>query len=332
MLVYSCDSLIGDGQWCQWRVPLPLYYTSGDVLPYCAVWSSSLYNVIFTQCETTLICLVSQRNGWMSVLECSIWCRLVLYDEVKRTLTLLPQFLYQHSHCLLTGQLVLRADKTMLLLGATDGNILLVDLSLHIDMISDQSLEHMASSHDPLLMVLNCHQSGVNALRVLGHPTDDSRLTIYSGGDDNCLSVCEVDVCSRKTLSMHKYSQDHSAQITGIAQNCIVYLLNSTTQHYTNCLCLCRSEHCALWVTTCVFNIVFVSYFCTRSSAFDEFVKNSNFNLWFLQLLIWSKSVYKCIHICIDMHVCVCMCGCIYVWIIFDDAWHTLYVWHAMYV
>lgn len=121
----------------------------------------------------------------------------------------------------------------LLVVGSTDGNILLFSVlsypvralgsdftkshtlpvvTARLDLSDSSSPTPCALSTEPYVSVMT-HQSGVNALAVSGQ--SKSRVTVYSGGDDNCMVATEIDLQRSEVLSVQKCHEQHSAQITG---------------------------------------------------------------------------------------------------------------------
>ncbi|XP_067946302.1 tRNA (34-2'-O)-methyltransferase regulator WDR6-like isoform X2 [Watersipora subatra] len=170
----------------------------------------------------TSVPLTTDRH--LLLLACSDGCiRLAVYNDETEHLCVGSTRLYEHSHCLLSLHSCSGTGNPLLLaVSATDGAIILLNLSP--DLIQNQLLCSFPSAQTcqlqpsvsvcPLLTIQS-HQSGVNALT--SSCLFGSKLTLYSGGDDNSVVVSEIDTHERKMLCQQVYSQQHAAQITGIA-------------------------------------------------------------------------------------------------------------------
>lgn len=137
--------------------------------------------------------------------------RLLCLDERISKFSLLPISL-SLEHCPLVLRMkTLLSGQKLLFLGSTDGLIRIYDVTNMCNKIEDCG--ELASSEPELLLILRHHQSGVNGLMVCS--TDDTNLTVCSGGDDNSLVISELSLPSLSVTETRRFSTSHSAQITG---------------------------------------------------------------------------------------------------------------------
>ncbi|KAI7833991.1 WD40-repeat-containing domain protein [Kickxella alabastrina] len=97
---------------------------------------------------------------------------------------------HTHAHCVLSLAVLSYGDSTVLLSGATDGQVILWDVSVYTR--PTPSLSRTGDLGPPICVLPGIHQSGVNTIDV--KHLADSRALLASGGDDNSLTVCELDL------------------------------------------------------------------------------------------------------------------------------------------
>lgn len=114
--------------------------------------------------------------------------------------------LYTHTHCILTVKdLVIDTEFNLIFAGATDGQVMLFDITTMLPDVTDTSCQ-------PILNFKH-HQSGVNAIalqRVL-----ETDIRIVTGGDDNSIAISFIDLLGRVVVLHQKIPSQHSTQITG---------------------------------------------------------------------------------------------------------------------
>ncbi|KAJ1980412.1 WD repeat-containing protein 6 [Dimargaris xerosporica] len=128
--------------------------------------------------------------------------RLWAYTAGCPRLQLVAMDTRSHSHCILSvGHLVLCGPNAipchLLVTGSTDGQLRFFDIAQVLDSYRWRELQatngtvsfDCAHSLDTLLLTYKVHQSGVNSLAMWSPPNQCGRITVASGGDDNCLTV-----------------------------------------------------------------------------------------------------------------------------------------------
>ena len=121
-------------------------------------------------------------------------------------MTVVREPLFVHTHCILTLEsLPIDEEFNLLFAGATDGQILLFDITKIYPEVT-------VSSYEPIL-TLSHHQSGVNAIAL--RRCTDTDVIVISGGDDNCITISNVDTLNKSADLIQKILSQHSAQITG---------------------------------------------------------------------------------------------------------------------
>lgn len=153
------------------------------------------------------------------------FARQAVYNENKQHLCVGQAKLYQHTHCLLTiCSKSTEEGHVLLAIGATNGEIVFIRLSLENITLKDcfsqaaicvvRSADMCWSGAAKHILTVKSHQSGVNAIELCY--TSKDKVIVYSGGDDNSLNICSIELCENTVLLTQSYNQQHSAQITGM--------------------------------------------------------------------------------------------------------------------
>ncbi|KAJ2721167.1 WD repeat-containing protein 6 [Coemansia sp. Benny D115] len=137
-----------------------------------------------------------------------------------------------HNHCILSLAAVdwnnAGDRRNLLLSGATDGRAMLWDLTRYVQTYTDQTDTANFSAYEnsvsflPAKVIDHVHQSGVNTLSAL--VTSDLQLVFASGGDDNSLAVCVLDLEKTPTngglilgeTRMCTYASAHASSVQAV--------------------------------------------------------------------------------------------------------------------
>ncbi|KAI8800356.1 WD40-repeat-containing domain protein [Cladochytrium replicatum] len=158
------------------------------------------------------------ENNILIAIACSdttmkIW----IHDLLTNDVLFIAESRY-HNRCVTKVQIIQNLDEqqVFVLSAGTDGKICLWDLS---KLLSQPRSSSIINLEEPNFCVV-AHHSGINSLH--GVLTDNGKILIASGGDDNCVSVNVIEVqkkdCRiRELKNIATYSKAaHSSNVTGM--------------------------------------------------------------------------------------------------------------------
>ncbi|KAJ2495751.1 WD repeat-containing protein 6 [Coemansia sp. RSA 1972] len=118
-----------------------------------------------------------------------------------------------HAHCVLSAASVKTNDgRYLVLTGASDGQIIVWDVSVFIAEIVDSSKANVALQ--AVLKVPHVHQSGVNTMCAR---VDGAEIVVASGGDDCSISLTRIGSTPPSVQSVTRKELAHASAIQGVA-------------------------------------------------------------------------------------------------------------------
>lgn len=148
-------------------------------------------------------------NGfWVASVYSNSKVKLFFYDTTSRAFSLVAHATYS-TFCILNVNFIESNDKTYLMVGTTDGNITIWDVT------SNLTVGEVTELAAPVIKQ-QLHQSGVKAALVV---PEESGWTLLTGGDDNALISSTLQLSEGTlTLTVDTFVEEAaSATITGIA-------------------------------------------------------------------------------------------------------------------
>ncbi|KAI8372110.1 WD40-repeat-containing domain protein [Blakeslea trispora] len=184
--------------------------------------------------------------------------RIWLFNEQTRQFSLLADGTW-HAKCILQISHVRQGDQVYFFTSATDGQVAIWDIGqpIHLALQEIEQLETQPTLAAFKLLTpdfyYRVHMSGVNALETVFSP-DKTKVWIMTGGEDNAVSIAEVDLdqmclVNKPWIAPHA----HASSVTGIKWINNTLWTTSTDQRL-NQWCLSENQsHVALELKSAIY-------------------------------------------------------------------------------